>query len=148
MSNVGSCQYLSLVAQYAIVFTMTLNWSQETYTKTYRFAAEAHHRQLFPGTELPYIMHVSFVCMEVTAALAYEPEQDGHLAVQCALLHDVIEDSPHTGDSLQDAGFEPLIVTSAEALSKNPGEDYMKYIERTEKRALASLTPISFGKIE
>ncbi|MEJ2750040.1 MAG: bifunctional (p)ppGpp synthetase/guanosine-3',5'-bis(diphosphate) 3'-pyrophosphohydrolase, partial [Anaerolineae bacterium] len=47
---------------------MNLNWSQETYAKTYRFAVEAHHGQLFPGTELPYIMHVSFVSMEVMAA--------------------------------------------------------------------------------
>jgi (p)ppGpp synthase/HD superfamily hydrolase len=72
---------------------MNLNWSQETYAKAYRFAAEAHNGQLFPGTELPYIMHVSFVSMEVIAALAQEPELDGNLAVQCALLHDVIEDT-------------------------------------------------------
>lgn len=72
---------------------MNSNWSQETYTKAYRFAAKAHHGQLFPGTELPYIMHLSFVSMEVLAALAHEPERDGDLAVQCALLHDVIEDT-------------------------------------------------------
>jgi (p)ppGpp synthase/HD superfamily hydrolase len=54
--------------------------------------AEAHHGQLFPGTELPYIMHVSFVSMEVMAALAQEPTRDGNLAVQYALLRDVIED--------------------------------------------------------
>lgn len=29
--------------------------------------------------------------MEVLAALAQEPTRDGNLAVQCALLHDVIE---------------------------------------------------------
>jgi (p)ppGpp synthase/HD superfamily hydrolase len=44
-------------------------------------------------------MHVSFVSMEVMAALLHEPEQDGNLAVQCALLHDVIED---TGVSYED----------------------------------------------
>lgn len=70
---------------------MTLNWSQEIYTKAYQFAAEAHNGQRFPGTELPYMMHVSFVSMEVMAALAHELERDGNLAVQCALLHDVIE---------------------------------------------------------
>jgi (p)ppGpp synthase/HD superfamily hydrolase len=70
---------------------LNVNWSQEVYTSAYRFAAEAHHGQLFPGTKLPYIMHVSFVSMEVLAALAQEPTRDGNLAVQCALLHDVIE---------------------------------------------------------
>lgn len=37
-------------------------------------------------------MHVRFVSMEVVAGLAQEPERDGDLAVQCALLDDVIED--------------------------------------------------------
>ncbi len=67
-------------------------WSQETFTNAYRFLAEAHNGQLFLGTELPYIMHISFVSMEVMEALAQEPERDGNLAVQCPLLHDVIED--------------------------------------------------------
>jgi guanosine-3',5'-bis(diphosphate) 3'-pyrophosphohydrolase len=70
-----------------------MNWDKETFTKAYRFAEKAHRGQLFPGTQLPYIMHLSFVCMEVMAALAYDPRRDGNLAVQCALLHDVIEDT-------------------------------------------------------
>jgi (p)ppGpp synthase/HD superfamily hydrolase len=97
---------------------MKLNWSQEIYTKAYRFAAEAHQRQLFPGTELPYIMHVSFVCMEVTAALAHEPEQDGNLAVQCALLHDVIEDTGVSFEEVRD-GFGTAVAQGVLALSKD-----------------------------
>jgi (p)ppGpp synthase/HD superfamily hydrolase len=38
-------------------------------------------------------MHLSFVSMEVIAALNAESGHDGNLAVQCALLHDAIEDS-------------------------------------------------------
>ncbi len=97
---------------------MTLNWSQETYTKAFRFAAEAHQGQLFPGTKLPYIMHVSFVCMEVTAALAHEPEQDGNLAVQCALLHDVIEDTEVSFEDVRD-GFGTAVAQGVLALSKD-----------------------------
>ncbi len=70
-----------------------LNWSPEAYTKAYRFAAEAHLGQLLPGTELPYIMHLSFVSMEVMATLSHEPKWDGNLTIQCSLLHDVIEDT-------------------------------------------------------
>lgn len=71
-------------------------WSQEGYIKAYRYVAEAHNGQLFPGTELPYIMHVTFVCMEIIACLDVENEHDGDLAVQCSLLHDVIEDTDIT----------------------------------------------------
>ena len=72
---------------------MSITWTQEQYLKAYRFAAEVHNGQKFPGTEFPYIMHLSFVCMEIIAALTHEPERDGNLAIQCALLHDVIEDA-------------------------------------------------------
>ena len=64
---------------------MPNHWSQDTYIKAYRFAAEAHNGQLVPGTTLPYIMHVSFVAMEITAALSVEPVNNPDLAVQCAL---------------------------------------------------------------
>src|SRR5262245_25271580 len=68
-------------------------WSQDRYIQAYRFAANAHQGQLVPGTEIAYIMHLSIVSMEVIAALRQEPGSEEDLAVQCALLHDVIEDT-------------------------------------------------------
>ncbi|NTW01074.1 MAG: bifunctional (p)ppGpp synthetase/guanosine-3',5'-bis(diphosphate) 3'-pyrophosphohydrolase [Oscillochloris sp.] len=68
-------------------------WSQESYLSAYHFAARAHNGQIYPGTELPYILHVAFVSMEVIAALREQPDCDADLAVQCAILHDVIEDT-------------------------------------------------------
>ncbi len=97
---------------------MNLNWSPEIYTKAYRFAMEAHDGQLFPGTELPYIMHLSFVSMEVMAALALEPDRDGNLAVQCALLHDVIEDTAVTYQNVKDA-FGTAVADGVLALTKD-----------------------------
>lgn len=97
---------------------MTLNWSQDAYIKAYRFAVEAHNGQLFPGTKLPYIMHVSFVCVEVIATLAYEPEQDGNLTVQCALLHDVIEDTAVTYKDVK-GEFGTAVANGVLALTKN-----------------------------
>jgi (p)ppGpp synthase/HD superfamily hydrolase len=70
-----------------------LNWSQEKYIRAYRFAAKAHRGQLFPGTGLSYLMHLSFVSMEIIAAMAVEEAAHPDLAVQCALLHDVLEDT-------------------------------------------------------
>ncbi len=103
-------------------------WSQESYIKAYRFAAEAHQGQLFPGTELPYLMHVSLVCMEVIAALANETDLDGDLAIQCALLHDVIEDTAVTHEMLA-AGFGKDVADGVLALTKDeslPKEEQMR----------------------
>jgi (p)ppGpp synthase/HD superfamily hydrolase len=75
---------------------MPNHWSQDTYIRAYRFAAEAHNGQLVPGTTLPYIMHVSLVAMEITAALSVEPFKNPDLAIQVALLHDTLEDTDVT----------------------------------------------------
>lgn len=73
-----------------------VNWSQDRYLAAMRFAAIAHNGQLVTGTDLPYLLHVSLVAMEVAAGLAAEPDRDGDLALGCALLHDVIEDTALT----------------------------------------------------
>lgn len=93
-------------------------WSQDSYIKAYRFAAQAHRGQTVPGTDLPYIMHVSFVCMEVIAALHLEKGHDENLAVQCALLHDVIEDTDATYEQVQ-TGFGESVANGVLALSKD-----------------------------
>ena len=77
------------------------NWSQESYIKAYKFAAIAHQNQKMPGSEIPYIMHLSFVSMELIAALSLETAVDGNLAIQCAILHDTIEDTDTTFEQSQ-----------------------------------------------
>jgi len=85
----------------------------------YRFAAEAHKGQVFPGTDLPYLMHLSFVSMEVIACLGIEKHDHGDLAVQCALLHDVIEDTGTTYEEVKGA-FGEHVAQGVFALTKNP----------------------------
>lgn len=70
------------------------------------------------GSELPYVIHVGMVCMEVMAALTVEPGRDGDLAVQCALLHDVIEDTKTTY-ALVAAEFGKPVADGVLALTKN-----------------------------
>jgi len=65
---------------------------QDAFLAAWRFAAEAHRGQTVPGTDLPYLVHVGAVAMEVLAAHAQEPVPDPALALQCALLHDTVED--------------------------------------------------------
>jgi (p)ppGpp synthase/HD superfamily hydrolase len=97
---------------------MTTEWSQEKYIKALRYAAEAHNGQTVPGSDLPYVVHVTMVAMEVIAALAHEDGLDGDLAVQCALLHDVIEDAGVSYEKLA-AEFGKDVAEGVLALSKN-----------------------------
>ena len=101
---------------------MLRNWSQDEYVRAYRFAAEAHLGQTVPGSELPYVAHVTLVSMEVIAALEVESGRDGNLAVQCALLHDVIEDTAVPYEGLLSAFGEP-VADGVLALSKDESLD-------------------------
>ena len=99
---------------------MPSNWSQDIYIKAYKFAAKAHwdKTQLVPGTDIPYLMHFSFVAMEIVAALAVESGLNGNLAVQCALLHDTMEDTDVTYDDLMNE-FGKEVTVGVVALTKD-----------------------------
>lgn len=97
----------------------------ERYVAALRFAAERHHAQRVPDSELPYVVHVVSVAAETLAALA--PGIDGDLAVSCALLHDTIEDTATTRDEIA-AQFGDEVANGVVALSKNdalPKEERM-----------------------
>lgn len=93
-------------------------WSQDRYIEAYLFAARAHHGQTTPGSQLPYMAHVTLVTMEVLAALRAESGHDENLVVQCALLHDVLEDTATTPAQLQ-AIFGARVTSGVQALSKD-----------------------------
>lgn len=93
-------------------------WSREKYIEAFAFAANAHLGMTMPGSELPYVTHLSFVCMEIIAALNFDNPADGDLAVQCALLHDTIEDAETTYADLK-AAFGKDVADGVRALTKN-----------------------------
>ena len=97
---------------------MNNNWSQEKYLEVYRFAAEKHKDQMFPGTEWSYVVHLSMVSMEIIASLNHEPDVNGDLAVQVAILHDTIEDTDATYEELQ-AKFGQKVAAGVLSLTKN-----------------------------
>ncbi len=97
---------------------MQQNWSQESYIKAFQKAAQAHQGQKMPGSEIPYIMHLSFVSMEVIAALNVETERDGNLAITCAILHDVIEDTVTNFEQIK-TEFGEAIANGILALTKD-----------------------------
>lgn len=94
----------------------------DRYVAALRFAAERHAGQLVPSSELPYLVHVTTVTAEVIAALPVTPGIDGDLAVQCALLHDTIEDTKTTYEEIS-AGFGTDVADGVRALSKDPTVD-------------------------
>jgi len=92
-------------------------FSQDQYVNALHFAARAHGDQKTP-TGLPYVVHISSVTMEVIAALHAEPGHDDDLAVVCALLHDVVEDTATTLEQIA-AMFGPRVAAGVSALTKD-----------------------------
>lgn len=99
-------------------------YSPDRYLAALRFAAEKHLPQKFPGTELPYLMHVVMVASEVIAHLPALQLADPDLAVTCALLHDTIEDTPATREELA-ARFGAAVAAGVDALTKRDVPDKM-----------------------
>ena len=94
-------------------------WDPEVYRRALHVAATRHAGQLMTGTTLPYLVHVTSVAGEVMRAIALEPVAAPDLAVACALLHDVVEDTATTVDELA-AEFGPEVAAGVAALSKDP----------------------------
>jgi len=93
-------------------------WSQDGYLRALRFAAEAHLGQTVAGGPLPYLVHVAGVAQETAAAVAAEGAETPDLAVQCALLHDVLEDTGVEPAGLE-AAFGPAVLAGVAALTKD-----------------------------
>lgn len=95
-------------------------WSPDEFVRAWNYASHAHHGQVVPGTEIPYVNHLGNVAMEVMTAIVQSPDvASPDLAVQCALLHDVIEDTDRSySDVCAEFGVE--VGNGVLALSKNP----------------------------
>jgi (p)ppGpp synthase/HD superfamily hydrolase len=98
-------------------------WSHDAWHAAWELAAEAHLGQAIPGREIPYLSHVGAVAMEVSWAIAARAERQPvarpTLAIQCALLHDVVEDTAVT--IAQIAGrFGDDVARGVAALTKDP----------------------------
>lgn len=99
------------------------SWNQDIYSKAWDYATKAHHGQTYGGSnegeQIDYINHISSVAMEIIWALQFDAAADGNLAVQCALLHDTIEDTPTTFETLSNL-FGLNVAQGVLALSKKP----------------------------
>lgn len=101
---------------------------QDFYNKALFYAAVAHNGQFYAG-DLPYIVHVCMVADEVTAADRHEPLQNLKDAVQIALLHDVLEDTPITKEEMLKT-FDPAVVSGVDLLTKKEGLPIPEYLKK------------------
>jgi (p)ppGpp synthase/HD superfamily hydrolase len=97
-------------------------WSPDVFAKAWRFASLHHAGQTHfgpeEGTSFEYLHHVGSVAMELAWALPTTPDADADLAIQCAVLHDVIEDTAATYELVL-AHFGQAVADGVMALSKN-----------------------------
>lgn len=105
-------------------------WNQDLYLETLVFAGKAHHKQKVPSSVMSYVVHFTNVAMEVANALVHSNDKnlDGTFAIQCALLHDTIEDTPVSYGDIVTA-FGQRVADGVMALTKNedlPKEERMK----------------------
>lgn len=93
---------------------------QSIYQGAIKFAASKHAEinQTIPGTNLPYVVHLSNVAMEILMAYQNVSDFDLGFALQLALLHDTLEDTSATFDGIsQEFGID--VAEGVLALAKN-----------------------------
>jgi len=103
-------------------------WNQDLYLKALMFAAEYHKDQKMKDKNVSYIVHLSLVAMELANLFATVKNYDEDFAIQCALLHDVIEDTDAKYSDVEKE-FGTKIADGVRALTKDyslPKEEQMK----------------------
>jgi (p)ppGpp synthase/HD superfamily hydrolase len=93
-------------------------WNPDKYLTAWNFATLHHGNQKY-GKRDPYLNHIGAVVGEVAWALSLSPELNANLAVQAAILHDVIEDTKVGYYTLLDT-FGLQVARGVLALSKDP----------------------------
>jgi (p)ppGpp synthase/HD superfamily hydrolase len=91
-----------------------------------RIAREAHEGQVDKAGR-PYIGHV----LRVMKRLDTDEEQ------MAAALHDVIEDTDATPDSLLALGVPKVVVEAVQSLTKREGETYADFVDRAGSHPIA-----------
>ena len=103
---------------------MSTPWNPDAYAKAWDFASDYHRGQTYggpkQGTQVSYIYHLGGVAMEVMWAMNCSSlKWDADLAIQCALLHDVLEDTACSYHEVE-VTFGKVVAQGVQALTKNP----------------------------
>lgn len=108
---------------------MKNQWSINKLREAWQLASRLHKGQSYAGPEseeyFEYINHIGSVVFEVLQAIARGTIEQPDLAIQCALLHDILEDTPLSAGVLQ-AELGVKVAQGVMALTKNdhlPGKE-------------------------
>lgn len=90
-----------------------------------KIAYDAHHGQVDKGG-IPYIFHPTHLAEEM----------DDEISTCVALLHDVVEDTPVTLETLAKT-FPPEVIEAVAVMTHKGGEPYWEYVERIKTNPIA-----------
>ncbi len=99
---------------------------QDLLAKAVRIATEAHEGQK-DRYGAPYILHP----LRVMQRLVTPPEKT------VGILHDVVEDTDWTFESLKKEGFPDDLLEPLKAVTKQDDEDYEQFVRRSAANPLA-----------
>lgn len=99
--------------------------------KALQVALKAHSGQV-DRAGVAYILHP----LRIMSHMETDPQRI------VAILHDVIEDSDHTLEDLQSAGFPAEIVDAVDLLTHRQDDSYEDYVQKIEGHPLARAVKI------
>ncbi|MEG2656825.1 MAG: hypothetical protein RR891_11715 [Clostridium sp.] len=98
-----------------------------TLEKAISIAVKAHKNQKDKSGQ-PYILHPLHVMMKM------KTEEEKIVGV----LHDVVEDTSYTLETLENHGFSCEVIEAIDCLTKRNNEDYSNYIDRIASNPIAT----------
>lgn len=101
---------------------MSKNWSIDKLQDIWQLASKLHDGQKYGGIEkgeqVEYINHIGSVTFEILNVINFTDDFDINLAIHCAVLHDVIEDTSFDLSKAQEL-FGEEIAQGVLSLTKN-----------------------------
>lgn len=100
--------------------------------KALKLCFDAHKEQV-DKTGLPYVFHPFHLAEQM----------DDEISTVCALLHDVVEDTPITFDDLLSMGFPEKVIEVLKLLTHEEGVPYMDYVRKISTNSVAKKVKIA-----
>lgn len=100
--------------------------------KALKLCFEAHKEQV-DKTGLPYVFHPFHLAEQM----------DDEASTVCALLHDVIEDTPITLSDLEKMGFPTEVLEALSLLTHDENVPYMDYVRSISANPIATRVKIA-----
>lgn len=128
-----------------------MSWSPDIYAKTWEYATLAHQNQSYGGrangVQINYINHLASVSVEIIKAIELTHNKlNENLAIQCALLHDIIEDTEVSFNELTKT-FGEDVANGVLALTKN-SKLKSKHVMMTDSLARIIKQPVEIWMVK